>query len=90
MSEKKMNFINPPEKSPQNVLYKTFYSQLLNHVIGYNIYFPPGYEDSNEKYPVAYHLHGWTGNESSEIWAMEKVYKDRWSEHKWHRRQNYG
>ena len=72
-----MNFVNPPEKSPQNAFHKTFYSQLFNHEIGYNIYLPPNYEDSGEKYPVAYHLHGWTGNESSEIWTMEKVYRNR-------------
>jgi RimJ/RimL family protein N-acetyltransferase/enterochelin esterase-like enzyme len=72
-----MDFINPPEKSPQNITHKTFYSQLYNHEIGYNIYLPDGYEKSSEKYPVAYHLHGWTGSESSEIWQMEKVYSNK-------------
>ena len=72
-----MDYINPPEKVPQNVIHKTFYSQIFNHELGYNIYLPPGYEESGEKYPVAYHLHGWMGNESSEIWTMEKVYKNR-------------
>ncbi len=70
-----MNYINPPAESPQNVTHKTFHSQLMSHEIGYNIYLPPGYEESSEKYPVAYHFHGWTGNESSEIWPLEKVYK---------------
>ena len=72
-----MNFVNPPAKSPQYVTHKTFYSQVLNHEIGYNIYLPPGYKDCGVKYPVAYHIHGWTGNESSEIWPLEKVYKNR-------------
>jgi enterochelin esterase-like enzyme len=72
-----MNFVNPPAESPQYVTHKTFYSQVLNHEIGYNIYLPPGYKDCGEKYPVAYHIHGWTGNESSEIWPLEKVYKNR-------------
>ena len=72
-----MNFVNPPAESPQNVAHKTFYSQILNHKIGYNIYLPSGYKDSSEKYPVAYHIHGWTGNESSEIWPLEEVYKNR-------------
>ena len=31
-----MNFNNPPAESPQNVFHKTFYSQLINHEIGYN------------------------------------------------------
>ncbi len=37
-----MNFVNPPAESPQHVTHKTFYSQVLNHEIGYNIYLPPG------------------------------------------------
>jgi len=72
-----MNFINPPTESPQNMTHKTFYSQLFNHEVGYNIYLPPSYKDCGEKYPVVYHLHGWTGNDSSEIWPLEKIYKSR-------------
>lgn len=72
-----MNYINPPAESLQYVSHKTFYSEVLNHEIGYNIYLPPGYIDGCEKYPVAYHIHGWTGNESSDIWTLEKVYKNR-------------
>ena len=34
-------------------------------------------ENSGDKYPIAYHLHGWTGNESSELTPMEKVYRNR-------------
>lgn len=72
-----MNFINPPAESPQYVIHKTFYSQILSHEVGYNIFLPPEYKDCGEKYPVVYHIHGWTGNESSEIWPLEKVYKNR-------------
>ncbi|MDD4796721.1 MAG: alpha/beta hydrolase-fold protein [Eubacteriales bacterium] len=72
-----MNFINPPAESPERVTHRTFYSPILHHEIGYNLYLPPGYEDCDEKYPVAYHIHGWKGNESSEIWPLEKVYKNR-------------
>lgn len=72
-----MNFINPPGKTPAHVTHRTFYSKVLNHEIGYNIYLPPNYEESDEKYPVAYHLHGWMGNESSEIWPLEKTYMGR-------------
>lgn len=73
------NYINPPTQSPQNVSHKTFYSELFGHEIGYNIYIPTEYEKSGERYPVAYHFHGWTGNESSDIWTMEKVYSNRQS-----------
>lgn len=69
-----MDYINPPKKQPpRNFAHKTFYSQLYHHEVGYNVYLPPDYDESNEKYPVAYHLHGWMGNESSEIWTMEKI-----------------
>ena len=72
-----MNYINPPTESPKNITHKTFYSHILNHEIGYNIYLPPDYWESEERYPVAYHIHGWQGNESSEIWSIEKVYRNR-------------
>jgi enterochelin esterase-like enzyme len=72
-----MNFVNPPAESPQYVTHKTFYSHVLHHEIGYNIYLPPEYADCGEIYPVVYHIHGWTGNESSEIWPLEEVCKNR-------------
>ncbi len=54
---------------------KTFYSQIYHHELGYNIYLPPDYNKNGKKYPVVFHFHGWTGDESSEIWTMESVYK---------------
>lgn len=72
-----MQYNNPPSKIPQNVLHKTFYSNLFGYEIGYNIYLPPDYKSSSKRYPVAYHIHGWMGNESSEIWPMEKIYNCR-------------
>ncbi|MHB8062859.1 MAG: alpha/beta hydrolase, partial [Ruminiclostridium sp.] len=72
-----MNFINPPAESPQYVTHRTFYSKLVDHEVGFNIYLPPDYEHGVKRYPVAYHLHGYTGNESSDIWTLEKVYKSR-------------
>lgn len=72
-----MNYINSSEKNPQYVTHRTFYSELYSHEIGYNIYLPPDYLKSSKKYPVAYHFHGWMGDESSEIWIMEKIYSNR-------------
>jgi enterochelin esterase-like enzyme len=72
-----LNFNNPPAKLLKNITHKTFYSNVLDHEIGYNIYLPPDYDESGKQYPVAYHIHGWKGNESSEIEPMEKVYRDR-------------
>lgn len=72
-----MKYINPPAESPENVTHKTFYSRLYNHELGFNIYLPPDYDSGSEKYPSAYHFHGWTGDESSEIWTMENICKNR-------------
>ena len=72
-----MNFINRPENPPRHVTHKVFYSNAYGRDIGFNIYLPPDYDQSDEKYPVAYHLHGWTGDESSEIGTMEKIYANR-------------
>jgi enterochelin esterase-like enzyme len=70
-----MNFINIPKETPHGVSHKTFFSRLLNHEVGYNIYLPPNYDDTDEKYPVMYWLHGSGGNESSDIWVIERVKK---------------
>lgn len=72
-----MNYINLPTESPENMTHKTFYSHILNHEIGYNIYLPSDYWEGEKRYPVVYHIHGWQGNESSEIGSIEKVCKSR-------------
>ena len=57
--------------------HRTFFSRLINCEIGYNVYLPPDYEESGKRYPVTYHLHRYKGNESSDIWALEKAYRNR-------------
>lgn len=68
-----MNFINIPKEIPDCVLHKTFFSNLVNQDVGYNVYLPPNYTNTNEKYPVMYWLHGLGGNESSNIWVVERI-----------------
>jgi len=72
-----MNFVNPPKEIPQYVTHKTFYSDLVKHEIGYNMYLPPDYSESSKKYPVEYYLHGCGSDESSDIWTLEDYYKSR-------------
>jgi endo-1,4-beta-xylanase len=43
---------------PPTVKHATFKSPSVGIDVGYYIYLPPGYETSQEKYPVVYHLHG--------------------------------
>ncbi len=50
--------------------------EFCHHIIS-SIAYLLFYNTFHEKYPVAYHIHGWMGNESSEIWTLEKVYKSR-------------
>jgi len=72
-----VNYINLPKESPANITHNTYYSQTLNHEVGYNIYLPPEYLNNDKKYPVMYFIHGWQGNESSNLWTLEKTYRAR-------------
>ena len=72
-----MNYVNPPVQTLNGFYHKTFHSDIYDCEIGYNIYLPPDYETSGERYPVFYHIHGWTGNESTEIVPMEPICRSR-------------
>lgn len=43
---------------PAGVRHETFRSPSMGIEVGYYIYLPPGYEPSEIRYPVVYHLHG--------------------------------
>lgn len=53
-----MNAESAKKILPQTVKHVTFKSPSMGIDVGYYIYLPPGYETSEEKYPVVYHLHG--------------------------------
>lgn len=72
-----MSYVNPPVQTLNGFYHKTFYSDIYDCEIGYNIYLPPDYEMSGERYPVFYHIHGWMGNESTEIVPMEPICRSR-------------
>ncbi len=42
---------------------ESFTGPITGNKILFNIYLPPGYENSMERYPVIYHLHGLNGNQ---------------------------
>ena len=71
-----MEYINIPKTLPKHVCHATFFSRLYDHDVGYCVYLPAGYESSGKAYPVHYHFHGWQGDESSEIAAMETIYQN--------------
>ena len=59
-------WVNPlPESSVPGLEHSTFNSFSLGNDVGYLILFPAGYEQTQERYPVVYFLHGGRpGNES--------------------------
>lgn len=72
-----MDYSNPPAQAPAHVTHHTFTSALYGHEVGYNVYLPPDGPGGGQRLPVAYHLHGWTGHESTEVATMESVYQSR-------------
>ena len=57
------NWVNPPLKAYAGlpIQHKTFRSQSMGIDVGYCIYLPPGYDQSElmeTRYPVVYYLHG--------------------------------
>ena len=51
-----MNYVNPPVQTLNDFYHKTFHSNIYGCEIGYNIYLPPDYETSGERFPVFYHI----------------------------------
>lgn len=64
-------WVKPPSeavrKSTPGLVHTTFKSKFMQTSVGYSVVLPPGYEESNERYPVVYWLHGGGGNECSSL-----------------------
>lgn len=58
---------NPDGSRPNGVEHRSYKSPSMDVDIGYNVYLPPGYAESNARYPVIYFLHGAGGNENSDV-----------------------
>ena len=70
---------------PEGVMHRTFRSESMKREIGYSIFLPPDYErHSDRRYPVIYHLHGATGNETRSVFSAEVlragIVEGRWPE----------
>lgn len=57
---------NPPAKPQPLLTHHTYESRLMHCPVGYNLYLPPGYADSTQRYPVIYWCHGGGNTESSD------------------------
>lgn len=62
--EVKWNDLDHP--SIPGVTHGILHSASMDRDVGYNVALPPGYDDSNRRYPVVYFLHGAGGTESSD------------------------
>ncbi len=60
-----MIWFNEPKNPQPGVVHKGYHSVSMNKEVGYNIWLPPGYESSTQRYPVVYWLHGRNNTESS-------------------------
>ncbi|QDU95418.1 alpha/beta hydrolase [Lignipirellula cremea] len=74
-----------PAVLPEGVSHHTYFSEAMQKKIGYCIYLPPGYAtDSDQRYPVIYHLHGAGGNEVRTLYNAtvlhEGITAGRWPE----------
>ena len=61
-------WVNPlPDTKHPQVTHHTYQSKIMDVEVGYGLYLPPGYDDSDnstKRYPVVYFLHGGGGNEA--------------------------
>jgi endo-1,4-beta-xylanase len=65
VAEQPFSWVSPTQNAawakkslPATVKHATFKSASMGVDVGYYVYLPPGYETSQVKYPVVYHLHG--------------------------------
>jgi enterochelin esterase-like enzyme len=64
-------WVTPPPKPQPLLAHKTFHSNAMDKEVGYNIYFPPDYENKiAQRYPVLYWLHGMNQSESTDQYPI--------------------
>ncbi len=51
----------PPDSHGESLI-RDFFSATMNNSMPYQIFLPPGYQDTDQRYPVLYLLHGWGGD----------------------------
>ncbi|NLE00548.1 MAG: prolyl oligopeptidase family serine peptidase [Fibrobacter sp.] len=64
---------NSGAQLPSGITHSTYHSSAMNVDIGFNIYLPPNYNTSTDRYPVIYSLHGMGGNENSNCNAYRDI-----------------
>ncbi len=59
----KAEWVDSTQAAPNDTQYKTFRSAVLGSNVSYLVWLPPGYEQTTNRYPVVYWLHGMGGNQ---------------------------
>ncbi len=66
---------NPKDLGIEGLQHRTFQSQSMGRLVGYQIYLPPQYQsEPTRRFPVVYFLHGAGGNESSDAGLAARVH----------------
>ena len=74
--DRAFSWINPPKQTTQGLRHYIVNSQYEKSQIGLSVLIPEEYQENpNKHYHVIYYLHGWGGNESSEIISIQKFIK---------------
>ena len=68
-----VKWINFADESIPGVEHKTYFSNTMKQEIGYSIYLPPRYKETEERFPAVYSLHGRGGDESSNLLAAKHL-----------------
>ena len=67
---------SPAPELPTNVTHHTFHSASMNRDVGYCIYLPPNYDqNTDQRFPVIYHLHGAGGNETRSVYSASVLHE---------------
>lgn len=71
----KFRWVNPPAKKYEGLVdHHTFNSPSMGRKVGYNLYLPPAYALSEERFPVVYYLHGGRpGSESKSLGLIPAI-----------------
>ena len=56
-------------KQTPGLIHETYDSKAMKTTVGYSVVLPPSYDDSDQRYPVVYWLHGGGGNECSSLFT---------------------
>jgi len=65
-----------------DVEHRSIKSAIMEQEMGFNVWTPPGYAASAERYPVIYFLHGSGGNENSDVGGFTNLVKQAIEEKK--------